>query len=160
MHLWLLQRQSPWIRALRGQPSGAVDPNIKIETVTRPTVDGGRDAIGTYRVGPLADRIVLDFALEAKCYAPGNGVGVKELSRLISRLRHRQFGILVTTSFLGHQAYQELRSDRHPVVVIAGGDIAAILVKAYELVGPLETGRLLESIQHVTDCCPLRLGRD
>jgi hypothetical protein len=56
-------------------------------------------------------------------------VGVKKLSRLISRLRHRQFGILVTTSFLGHQAYQELRSDRHPVVVIAGADIAAILVR-------------------------------
>ena len=55
---------------------------------------------------------------------------MKELARLISRLRHRQFGILVTTSFLGHQAYQELRSDRHPVVVIAGADIAAILVKA------------------------------
>jgi hypothetical protein len=36
----------------------------------------------------------------------------------------------VTTSFLGHQAYQELRSDRHPVVVIAGADIAGILVKA------------------------------
>jgi hypothetical protein len=35
----------------------------------------------------------------------------------------------VTTSFLGHQAYQELRSDRHPVVVIAGADIAGILVK-------------------------------
>lgn len=41
-----------------------MDPNIEIETVTRPSVDGGRDAIGTYRVGPLADRIALDFALE------------------------------------------------------------------------------------------------
>ena len=80
-------------------------PNIKIETVTRPSVGGGRDAIPTYRVGPLADRIALDFALEAKCYALVNGVGVKELSRLLSRLRHRQFGILVTTSFLGHQAH-------------------------------------------------------
>ena len=72
----------------------------------------------------------LDFTLEARCYAPENEVEVKELSRLVSRLHHRQFGILVTTSFLGHQAYQELRSDRHPVVVIAGADIAAILVKA------------------------------
>jgi hypothetical protein len=107
-----------------------MDPNINIEVITRPSVDGGRDAIGTYRVGPLADRISLDFALEAKCYAPDNGVGVKELSRLISRLRHRQFGILVTTSYLSQQAYEELRRDRHPVVVIAGGDIAAILVKA------------------------------
>ena len=104
--------------------------NINIETITRPSVDGGRDAIGTYRLGAVADRISLDFALEAKCYAPENGVGVKELSGLISRLRHREFGILVTTSFLGHQAYQELRSDRHPVIVIAGADIAAILVKA------------------------------
>ena len=60
-----------------------MDPNINIETVTRPS--GGRDAIGTYRVGQLADRISLDFALEAKCYAPENGVGVKELSRLISQ---------------------------------------------------------------------------
>ena len=107
-----------------------MDPNINIETITRPVVDGGRDAIGTYRVGPIPDRISLDFALEAKCYAPGNGVGVKELSRLISRLRHREFGILVTTSFLGHQAYQELRSDKHPVIVISGADIAAILVDA------------------------------
>lgn len=54
--------------------AGLMDPNIKIETVTRPSVDGGRDAIGTYRVGPLADRIALDFALEAKCYAPENGI--------------------------------------------------------------------------------------
>ena len=45
-------------------------------------------------------------------------------------MRRRQFGILVTTPILGHQAYQELHSDRHPVVVIAGADIAAILVKA------------------------------
>jgi hypothetical protein len=110
--------------------AGLTDPNIKIETVTRASVDGGRDAIGAYRVGPLADRISLNFTLEAECYAPEGGVGVKELSRLISRLRDRQFSILVTTTFLGHQAYQELRSDRHPVVVIAGADIAAILVKA------------------------------
>src|SRR5262249_2553957 len=104
-----------------------MDPNINIEVITRPSVDGGRDAIGTYGVGPLADRISLDFALEAKCYAPDNGVGVKELSRLISRLRHREFGILVTTSFLGHQAYQELRSDNDPVIVIASAAIATIL---------------------------------
>jgi hypothetical protein len=77
--------------------------------VTRPSVDGGRDAIGKYRVGPISDPISLDFALEAKCYGPNNGVGVKELSRLISRLRHREFGILVTTSFVSQQAYQELR---------------------------------------------------
>ena len=36
----------------------------------------------------------------------------------------------MTTSYLGHQAYEELRSDRHPVVIISGADIAGILVKA------------------------------
>jgi hypothetical protein len=107
-----------------------MDSNLKIEAVTRPSVDGGRDAIGIYQIGPIADRISLGFALEAKCYAPDNGVGVKELSRLISRLRHREFGILVTTSFLGHQAYEELRHDRHPVVVISGADIAGLLVRS------------------------------
>jgi len=107
-----------------------MDGNIIIKTITRNVVDGGRDAIGIYRVGPAADPIALDFALEAKCYVPTTSVTVKDLSRLISRLRHRQFGILVTTSYLASQAYQELRSDGHPVVVIAGSDIAAILVKA------------------------------
>jgi hypothetical protein len=110
--------------------AGMMDGNIMITTLTRRVVDGGRDAIGIYRIGPEADPIELDFSLEAKCYAPTASVSVKDLSRLISRLRHRQFGILVTTSFLERQAYQELRGDGHPVVVIAGGDIAAILVKA------------------------------
>jgi hypothetical protein len=33
--------------------------------------------------------------------------GVREMSRLISRLRHRQFGVLVTTSYVDNQAYRE-----------------------------------------------------
>ncbi len=94
---------------------------------TRRTADGGRDAVGHYSLGPSGDRIHLDFALEAKCYAPATGVGVKDLARLISRLRHRQFGVFVTTSFVGRQAYQELRADRHPVVVLCARDIAEIL---------------------------------
>ena len=34
----------------------------------------------------------------------------------------------MTTSFVSQQAYQELRSDRHPVVIISAADIAGILV--------------------------------
>jgi hypothetical protein len=45
------------------------DSNVTIETVTRPSVDGGGDAPCKDRVGPIADQIALDFALEAKCYA-------------------------------------------------------------------------------------------
>jgi hypothetical protein len=57
-------------------------------------------------------------ALEAKLYDPaGNGVGVRDVARLISR--HRQFGVLVTTSYVARQAYQEVRADQHPVVAAA-----------------------------------------
>ena len=103
-------------------------PNIADAELTRPWRDGGRDAIGEYRIGTGESSILVDFALEAKCYNPaGKGVGVKELSRLISRLRHRQFGILVTTSYLASQAYSELKEDGHPVIVICGSDITGLL---------------------------------
>lgn len=107
-------------------------------TLTAPSRDGGRDAYGYYKLGPEADPIRLDFALEAKCYAPDNGVGVRDLSRLISRLRHRQFGVLVTTSYLAPQAYEELRQDDHPVVVIAARDIVEIL-KRHGIGTPTDT---------------------
>lgn len=107
--------------------------------LTRPWRDGGRDAIGRYRVGNRMSGIDVDFALEAKCYDPaGGGVGVRELSRLISRLRYRQFGVLVTTSWLGSQAYKELKDDAHPVVVISGADIVELL---QEKVGALASIR-------------------
>jgi len=43
-------------------------------------------------------------------------------------LKHRQFGILVTTSYVGRQPYEEIRQDEHPVVVIAAEDIARIMI--------------------------------
>lgn len=99
-------------------------PNIISYEITRPWRDGGRDAVGQYRLGQGAGGIDVQFALEAKCYGPQNGVGVRALSRLISRLRHRQFGILVTTSYLDSQAYDELINDDHPVCIISANDIA------------------------------------
>lgn len=102
-------------------------PGLASVDVTRPHRDGGRDAIGTLRVGTGASSILIDFAMEAKCYSSSNGVGVRHVSRLISRLRHRQFGILVTTSYLDLQAYKELVEDQHPIIVIAGGDIIEAL---------------------------------
>ena len=50
--------------------------------------------------------------------------------RLISRLRHRQFRVLVTTSFLHDQAYREIKDYGHPIIVIAARDIAQILHKS------------------------------
>jgi hypothetical protein len=89
--------------------------------------DGGRDALGHMRIGPSSDSLGLSFALEAKLYSPGNTVGVKEVSRLISRIKHREFGVFVTTSIVHSQAYKEIREDQHPIVVISGRDIVDIL---------------------------------
>jgi hypothetical protein len=105
-----------------------VDSNIAGYDLTRPWVDGGRDAVGKYRIGLKGNDITVDFALEAKCYALDSGVGVKETSRLISRLRYRQFGIFVTTSYVSLQAYKEIKEDGHPVLIISSGDIARLLV--------------------------------
>jgi len=97
--------------------------------LTRRYRDGGRDAMGSIAIGPAEDPIRLEFCLEAKHYEPGNSVGVKEISRLIARIKHREFGVLVTTSHLAKQAYEEIRNDGHPIVVISGVDIAKILFR-------------------------------
>jgi len=96
--------------------------------LTQRVRDGGRDAIGWITIGPQSDPIRLSYALEAKLYSPKTEVGVKDTSRLISRIRHREFGVLVTTSTVHYQAYAEMRKDEHPIVVISGRDIAEILL--------------------------------
>ena len=98
--------------------------------LTRPWRDGGRDAIGYYSInggGKVNAPLKIDCALEAKCYAENNGVGVKQMSRLISRIRYRQFGVLITTSYVDSQAYQEVVEDGHPILVVTATDIARIL---------------------------------
>jgi hypothetical protein len=110
------------------------DPRVIVDAVTRGSVDGGRDAVGRYLLGLADDPVYAEFSLEAKCYQPGldgaaiNSVGVREVSRLISRIRHRQFGVLVTTSVVARQAYEEVREDRHPIIFLSGKDIADVLV--------------------------------
>ena len=107
-----------------------MDPNIIQISTTIRVRDGGRDANGKYRVGNLSNGIELDFALEAKRYDINNSVGVKETSRLISRIKNRQFGIIVTTSYVGDQAYKEIIEDQHPIIIISGKDIVEILMNA------------------------------
>ncbi len=101
-------------------------PDVATLDVTRSSRDGGRDAVGQMRVGRGPSAILMDFALEAKCYSTG-AVGVREMSRLISRLRHRQFGVLVTTTCVDLQAYKEIKEDDHPIIVIAAADIIELL---------------------------------
>jgi hypothetical protein len=102
-------------------------PDVVTLDVTRPSRDGGRDGVGQLRVGSGPSGILVDFALEAKCYSATRSVGVREMSRLISRLRHRQFGILVTTSWVDLQAYKEIKEDEHPIIVVSAVDIVDLL---------------------------------
>ncbi|WP_229699858.1 restriction endonuclease [Streptomyces kronopolitis] len=104
-----------------------IAPNTSSVDVTRPSRDGGRDAVGIYMLGPKANPIAIDFALEAKCYGATSSVGVKEVSRLISRLRHRNFGVLVTTSHFHKQVQEEVHEDGHPIALICGRDIVDTL---------------------------------
>lgn len=106
-----------------------MDSNFIDFDITRPWRDGGRDAIGKYSIGTGDDKLLIDCALEAKCFGKDHGVGVRPTSRLISRIKHRQFGILVTTSYLDSQAYNEIKEDGHPILIISGKDIIEILRK-------------------------------
>lgn len=102
-------------------------PDISRLDLTRPWRDGGRDGIGKLRIGRGPAAIEADFALEAKCYNQRNAVGVREVSRLISRIKHREFGVLVTTSYVDKQAYQEVTDDGHPVIFMVAQDIVNLL---------------------------------
>lgn len=97
--------------------------------LTRPWRNGGRDAIGYYSInggGKVNASLKIDCALEAKCYAENNGVGVKQMSRLIFRIWYRQFGVLITTSYVDKQAYQEIVEDGHPILIVTATDITRI----------------------------------
>ncbi len=96
--------------------------------LTRPWRDGGRDGLGYYVIKHANESLRLPFAFEAKCYKFDNGVGVKEVSRLISRIKYREFGILVTTSYVNKQAYEEVKKDGHPILFISGRDLVDILM--------------------------------
>jgi hypothetical protein len=101
--------------------------NVTKLDLTRPWRDGGRDGIGLLQLGRGSASIEAAFALEAKCYGLTNSVGVREVSRLISRIKHREFGVLVTTSFIDRQAYKEVVDDGHPVIFVAALDIVRLV---------------------------------
>lgn len=83
--------------------------------------------MGWYTIGTERGSISIECSLEAKLYDADNGVGVREMSRLISRIRYRQFGIFVTTSYIGSQAYLEVKEDGHPIVLVTAREIVDIL---------------------------------
>ncbi len=108
------------------------DENFSDFVLTRPWRDGGRDAVGFYVIGAESISnypLKIDCAMEAKCYSASKSVGVREMSRLISRIKYRQFGVMVTTSYVNQQAYKEIIEDGHPILVISASEIGGILRK-------------------------------
>ena len=74
-----------------------MDERFQDFSLTRPWRDGGRDALGYYVIGGQSKAnypLRIDCAMEAKCYSENHSVGVREMSRLISRIRYRQFGVV------------------------------------------------------------------
>ena len=65
------------------------------------------------------------------------------VSRLISRIKHREFGVFVTTSYIAEQAYREVREDRHPIVFVTGRDVVEVL----KTLGFHERGRLKKFLE-------------
>ena len=112
-----------------------LDRNVVTIEVTRPFKDGGIDGIGKYKVfDKRTHSILVDFYLQAKCYKPfSSSVDVNDTARLISRIKDRQFGIMVTTSYVSKQAYEELLEDEHPIVLITGKDIIDYIFDAEEI---------------------------
>lgn len=128
-----------------------MQPSVTSLDLTRPWRDGGRDALGVCGIGTPPSAIGVEFALEAKCKAPStpNSSGVRETARLIARIRHRQFGVFVTTSCIGSQAYQELVEDAQPVIVMAGVDIVRVL-KEHGLGTPSALHASLEGLEAIS----------
>ena len=112
-----------------------LDPAFKDLLVTPASKDGGRDVIGKYYLGHAGHQIRLSAYVEAKKWKASSSIGVKPMMRLISRLKHRDIGVFITTSFFDQQIQKELIEDGHPVMLISGGDISRIIMKS-ELSSP------------------------
>ena len=110
-----------------------MDPRFVNLEVTPAVRDRGRDVVAQYRVGHELHQVLLAAYVEAKQWQ--GSVGVKPMMRLLSRIKHRDLGVFVTTSYFEKQVQEELREDRHPVILISGGDIARLLI-ANEIEGP------------------------
>lgn len=107
-----------------------LDASFRDLLVTRSTKDGGRDVIGSYYLGHSKHQVKLSVFIEAKKWKQSSAIGVKPMMRLISRLKHRDIGVFVTTSYFDNQIQNELIEDGHPVMLISGGDISKILINS------------------------------
>lgn len=126
------------------------DAVVNIE-VTRPYKDGGFDAEGRYKIfKSVENSVFVEFYMQAKCYGKNIAVTVTDTARLISRIKNRQFGIMITTSYIADQAYKEVVEDGHPVVFINGKNIIDYIFNECEI----------RTIENLTKWLNLHYGKD
>ncbi len=118
---------------------------VNLDTTPR-SKDRGRDIVGFFKLGLPGTEIFLEVIGEVKKWKAG--IGVKPMSRLISRLKHRDLGIFLTTSYFNEQVQKEIHEDRHPILLISGGDIAKILI-SNELGGNNKGNRLDKWVESI-----------
>ena len=114
-----------------------LDDSVVNIYVTRPFKDGGFDAIGKYKIFKnVENSVFVEFYMQAKCYGRNTPVAVADTARLISRIKNRQFGIMITTSYIADTAYREVLEDGHPIVFINGKNIIDYLFNECEIRSP------------------------
>lgn len=97
---------------------------------TQDNQDGGIDGVGQYDMFQNDENhLTLSFFVQAKCYDPdrNGGVNTKDMARLISRIKTHDFGVMVTTSYIDQQTWDEVVADGHPLAFITGRDIVMSL---------------------------------
>jgi hypothetical protein len=104
-------------------------------TQTRLSRDGGFDFFGTFLL-PVPLRYQIPFRGEVKRWK--SGVGPKDVSRLVARLRRGEFGLFVTTSYFTRQAQEEVLSDAYPTKLLSGSDV----VRFMKEVGAVRKGEI------------------
>ena len=93
--------------------------------LSRSSGDGGVDFIGRLDVGPLNASTPVVVLGQAKCIQPTSSVSPEQVARVVARLRRGWIGVYVTTGSFSRQAQVEIIDDQYPVVLIAGGTLAA-----------------------------------
>ena len=112
----------------------AIDNNVIDISGTRYYRDGGYDGVGQYCLFKNSqNEVTVEFYVQAKCYHVNNPVNVKDTSRLISRVKNRQFGILLTTSYVSTQAFEEILEDGHSIVILSGKNVIDYIFNELEL---------------------------
>ncbi|KRF12820.1 restriction endonuclease [Nocardioides sp. Soil796] len=93
--------------------------------LSRSSGDGGVDFIGRIDMGSLAASTPVVVLGQAKCIQPSSTVSPEQVARVVARLRRGWIGVYVTTGSFSKQAQIEIIDDQYPVVLVAGGTLAA-----------------------------------